>query len=249
MPDLPEEDRSAEDADLHHDTLDEDTQQEEPLLGLPPALFANWPPDLLASWEAHRLPSLHDLLTTNERLASEVRRQNQELRRLADAAVAAAAGTVATAEANARLLTLTEGLRAAADTQQRRLLNGLIEACDSAVRHHQALEEDRTRVLALLPQSRWFGRPWSGRAAFERSLVANCDGARLLVQRLRRELDDLGAERLAPQPGEPFDPVWMRCTGRAAGASERVITLERDGWRLHHTVIRPADVLVGKEES
>lgn len=254
MSDLPDEepvmeDQSAEDQDLDaeaagdEDAL-EDTLEDEPC-SLPSDLFANWPPALLAAWEQYQLPSLHDLLTTNERLASEVRRQNQELRRLAEAAAAAAAGTVATAESNARLLTLADGLRRAADTQQRRLLSGVIEACDSATRHHRALDEDRVRVLARLPKRTWWGQSLPGRDALERSLQASCDGARLLMQRLRQELDDQGAERLTPSPGEPFDPAWMRCTGRAPGALDRVISLERDGWRLQGNLIRPADVLVG----
>ena len=154
MSELPDEDAAMENPDAHEDAeldeaaTDEAAFEEDSSCSLPSELFANWPPALLAAWEEHQLPSLHDLLTTNERLASEVRRQNQELRRLADAASAAAAGTVATAEANARLLTMADGLRRAADAQQRQLLNGLIEACDSAARHHHALDEDRVRVLA-----------------------------------------------------------------------------------------------------
>ena len=224
----------------------------EPRLSLPASLFENWPPELLEAWERFRLPSLHELLTAQEQLASEVRKQNQELRRLTEAAAAqaaAAASATATSAATARLVSLADGLRAAAEVQQQRLLSGLIEASDSAVRHHQALDQDRQRLLALLPERDWLRRPLPARAALDRSLQANCEGARMLVQRLHQQLGDLGAERLAPAVGEPFDPAWMRCTGRAAGQPDRVVGLERDGWRLNTSVIRPADVLVGKVEA
>ncbi len=211
---------------------------------LPAELFAHWPPELLADWERHRLPSLHDLLIAQERLAGEVRRQNQELRRLADAAA-----QPSPVDTGARLLALADDLRAAAADQRRKTLRGLIEATDSAERHSLALDEDRGRILAALPKRHWLGWTLPGREALARSLDASCDGARLLVQRLHHELDELGAMRLAPDPGDAFDPSCMRCTGRAVGAAGQIIVLERDGWRLDDTVIRPADVLVGGDPS
>ena len=224
----------------------------EPLLSLPANLFANWPPELLEAWARFRLPSLHELMTAQELLASEVRKQNLELRRVAEAVAAqaaTAAGASATIAATNRLASLADGLRAAAEVLQQRLLQGLIEATDSAVRHHQALDRDRLRLMALLPRRGWLRRPLAVSEALDRSLHANCDGARLLVQRLHQQLGDLGAERLAPTAGQPFDPAWMRCTGRAPGLPDRVVGLERDGWRLNTSIIRPADVLVGKVEA
>ena len=109
-----------------------DGEQDEPETPDPLAedpAFAAWPAEVRSAWAELELPSLHDLLLAQERLAAEVRRQNQELRRLSQAVAAPAAPPPSDSDALARSLAaahhLGERLAAAAAA-------GLIALAESA---------------------------------------------------------------------------------------------------------------------
>ena len=202
--------------------------------------FAAWPADVRIAWAGWELPSLHDLLLGQERLAAEVRRQNQELRRLSQAAAVPAASAapddVARAMAEARLL--GERLAAAAAA-------GLIALAESADRHAAALAAAVQAVLARPAGSDWLGRarPWPEDVRL--ALASQVEGARLVRDKARQTLVDAGMTRIAPQAGEAFDPESHRCTGTAPGAAGRVLRCEREGWRSGATLVRPAEVVIG----
>lgn len=202
--------------------------------------FAAWPAEVRQAWAGLELPSLREILAGHERLAAEVRRQNQELRRLAQAATAPApvggdAQAVAVALAEARAL----GGRLAAAAS-----NGLITLAESADRHAAALDAAVQGLLA-----RPAGRGWWGAVAYgaeaRAALLAQVDGARLVRDKARQALADAGLVRLAPAPGSAFDPAQHRATATAPGPAGRIVELLREGWRAGAEVVRPAEVTVG----
>jgi hypothetical protein len=207
-----------------------------------PALAA-WPPDLLRAWRDLRLPSLAEQLLAYERLAAEVRRQNQELRRLA--------GTLADSHRPAedggpRLAAALESAQRLADSLARQGTEALIDLHDSCERHASALAAAVERVLAEPPRG-WFGRrrPWPDGTA--EALRAQAAGARLVAGKAFDRLADAGLSAIDPAPGAAFDPELHRCAGTAPGPSGRVVALELRGWRHGSTLIRPAEVIIGKD--
>ena len=202
--------------------------------------FAAWPAEVRQAWAGLELPSLREILAGHERLAAEVRRQNQELRRLAQAAAPVPAGgdaqAVAAALAEARAL----GGRLAAAASA-----GLIALAESADRHAAALD---TAVQGLLirPAGRgWWGGAVAYGAEARAALLAQVEGARLVRDKARQALADAGLVRIAPVPGSAFDPGQHRATGTAKGPAGRIIEVLREGWRAGAEVVRPAEVTVG----
>lgn len=193
--------------------------------------FAAWPADVRVAWAALRLPSLHDLVAAQERLAVEIRRQNQELRRLAQAATP----DQGPAELLARLA------QAQAEV--------LFTVAESAARHAQAVADEVTAILAVPPGRGWFGRALAWDATIRTRLLAQVAGARLVQAKARQALEDAGWTCIAPAPGDNFDPHLHRCVENASGPTGRVVARLRDGWRRGEHVARPAEVAVGIPET
>lgn len=208
--------------------------------------FAAWPTEVREAWAGLELPSLHDLLLAQERLAAEIRRQNQELRRLASAA--ATPPPPAGSEAQALAAALAEA-RALGSRLASAAATGLIAMAESADRHALALDEAVRGLLARPAGRGLFGQavPWSD--SVRAVLSAQVDGARLVRDKTRQTLADAGLQRLAPAAGEAFDPERHRCTGTAPGPSGRIVTLVREGWRDGAAVLRPAEVIIGIDTS
>ncbi len=209
------------------------------------AFLAAWPAELREQWAALRLPSLAEQLTAYERLAAEVRRQNQELRRLA----AAMQTAPAPAEDGARLATALEMAQALADGLAKAGSAVLIDVCESSERHARALDAAVRQLLARPPGRGLFGRalPWD--EAARAALTAQAEGAAVVAGKALAALSDAGLKRLEPRPGEAFDPATQRCVGTRSGAPGRILALERAGWARGATIIRPAEVLVGQEQT
>lgn len=47
----------------------------------------------------------------------------------------------------------------------------------------------------------------------------------------------------------PFDPQFMECIGTVPGKVDQVISVEKPGYALHGTCLRPAQVIVGKDSN
>lgn len=204
-----------------------------------PALAA-WPPEVREAWLALSLPSLEDVLVTQERLAAEIRRQNQEIKRLGQ--------TLATPVPNAgteEIAATIRELRQAHAHESRSVITALIAVADAVERHAQALAEF-PQIVAQIPRKGFLGRSFPWRPALERALVSHAEGGSLVSDKTIQTLVDLGCVRLAPEPGTPFDPSQHRCVETATGTPGHIIRLVRVGWRRSETVLRPADVIVGK---
>ena len=205
--------------------------------------FAAWPAEVRGAWAKLELPSLHDLLLAQERLAAEVRKQNQELRRLGQAVAAPAAPPPSDSEALARSLAAAHhlGERLAAATAA-----GLIALAESADRHAIAIATAVDNLLARAAGRDWLGRarPWP--EDLRQVLSGQVEGARLVRDKARQTLADAGMTRIAPLPGESFDPETQRCLGTAPGLPGRIVRCERDGWRSGATLFcaRPRSLSV-----
>lgn len=192
--------------------------------------FAAWPAEVRIAWAALRLPSLHDLVAAQERVAVEVRRQNQELRRLAQAA---------TVDSSAADLLARLG-EAQAEV--------LFTVAESAARHAQAVAGEVAAILAAPPGRGWFGRALAWDAATRDRLLAQVAGARLVHAKARQALEDAGWICIAPAPGDAFDPRLHRCVENVPGAPGHIVARLRDGWRRGEQIARPAEVAVGSTE-
>lgn len=205
-----------------------------------PALAA-WPPEVREAWLALSLPSLEDILLAQERLAAEIRRQNQEIKRLGQTLSTPVPPSAGTDEIAATI----RDLRQVHAQESRSIINALITVADAVERHARALAEF-PQVLAQVPQKGFFGRPYPWRLALERTLDSHAEGGALVSDKTIQTLLDLGCVRLAPEPGTPFDPSLHRCVETAVGTPGYIVRLVRVGWRRGETVLRPADVIVGK---
>lgn len=86
--------------------------------------------------------------------------------------------------------------------------------------------------------------------AFSAPAWASVDASwRVGIERLREEvlraLKELGVEPFVPK-GELFDPAAMTASREVDGEEGRVIEVDRVGFKMKDTVIRPAYVAVGK---
>lgn len=225
------------------DAIEDTSHVEDPLADDP--AFATWPAEMREAWAEMKLPSLHDMLLGQERLAAEIRRQNQELRRLAQS-VAQPVSSTADADALTRTLsearTLGERLASAAAA-------GLIALTESTDRHACALDAAVSTLLARPAGHTWLGRARAWPEDLRLGLRAQVEGARLMRDKARQTLTDAGLLRIAPQPGDLFDPDLHRCLSTAPGSPGRVLRCERDGWRSGAALLRPAEVIVGAAAS
>jgi hypothetical protein len=207
------------------------------------ALLESWPAELREAWTSLRLPSLAEQLLAYERLAAEVRRQNQELRRLTTIVQT----VPAPADDGGRLAAALEAAQALTEGLARSGSAALIEVCESAERHAQALAQTVAGLLGRPAASGLFGRAIAWDPAVRSALTAQVEGAALVAQKALSALGDAGLSRLEPHPGEVFDPASQRCVGTRPGPAGRIISRERAGWARGSTIIRPAEVLVGQD--
>jgi hypothetical protein len=231
-----EEEEEEEEEEVEVDGAQDEEGGEDPLANDP--IFAAWPAEVREAWLSLELPSLHDVLLMQERLAAEVRRQNQEIRRLAQAAVPREADADAMTRVLAEARRLGGRLAAASAA-------GLIALAESADRHAHALATTVQTVLSQPAGWDWLGRarPWpmDQRLALE----SQVEGARLVRDKARQALGDAGMTPIIPRPGEVFDPEVHRCIGTRLGAPGTVVACEREGWRHGAELLRPADVIIG----
>ncbi|TVR40571.1 MAG: nucleotide exchange factor GrpE [Planctomycetota bacterium] len=187
----------------------------------PEDFLEHWPSEVAEAWGRLRLPAPADLVLAQERQALELRRYNQELR------------------------SLREQLAPAPTATKAHPLLALIRAADAAERLLHSLSVDGKRLPALAGRAPWAG---SRRQALSEALAAQVQGVQLLLDGLLESLHDAGGEQLRAQPGDPFDPRWMRAVQRKTGPTQQVLEQQRPGWRCGDELIRPADVIIGSDE-
>ncbi len=69
-------------------------------------------------------------------------------------------------------------------------------------------------------------------------------GLQLVVDHFDKILTDLGVTTINPQDST-FDPQTMECLQQVPGPKDQVVTVEKPGFSLDQTLIRPAQVTVG----
>jgi len=209
-----------------------------------PAMTA-WPAEVRQSWAAMRLPSLADQLLAYERLAAEVRRQNQELRRLATTLTTTQPQTPV--DDGGRLAAALEAVNLLSDGLAKGATTALIDLYEANERHATALALAVETHVAKPVAHGWFGQSIAWPTAITATLRAQVTGARLVANKALDALAAIGLMRIAPSIGDIFDPERHFCAGTRSGPAGRILSLERIGWSHGSTRIRPADVIVGKD--
>ncbi len=77
----------------------------------------------------------------------------------------------------------------------------------------------------------------------------NDDGLGLTIQKFIQILKQEGVTLMQPLKGAKFDPKLMEALGTVEGEEGRVIEEVRSGYTLFGQVLRPAQVVVGKQQN
>ncbi len=72
-------------------------------------------------------------------------------------------------------------------------------------------------------------------------------GLKIAIDKLKSIIKSEGIEEISPSPGDEYDEKTMTCISVTEGEANKIITLHRTGYKLNDTVIRPAEVVVGKQ--
>ena len=73
------------------------------------------------------------------------------------------------------------------------------------------------------------------------------DGIRLIYRKFQAVLENAGVTEI-PADGQPFDPTVHEAVSEAPGDAGKVLSVVQKGYKLSGRVIRPAMVIVGKEQ-
>lgn len=73
-------------------------------------------------------------------------------------------------------------------------------------------------------------------------------GLKMVIDKFHSTLVSQGLEEIKAE-SEIFNPETMDCVEVAPGPQDQVITVKKRGYKLNGHVIRPAQVLVGKDDS
>lgn len=194
----------------------------------------SWPPELQRQWAETDLPGLRDFLLAQERLAMEIRRQNRELRRLADAQ---AEHKPPPADGPSIPLPQQECFLLADSIE--RLRESLTSL--AAIGAQATAGRPRRRCFGLLP-------PAPQPPLLDAGVVSLIDGSELLGERLRDLLRGCGIEPIRPEADDAFDARLHKAVALSDdGPPGRVVELLRAGYRHRDQVLRPAEVAVGRE--
>ena len=71
------------------------------------------------------------------------------------------------------------------------------------------------------------------------------EGVKLSIKHFLDIFDEIGVKRIEAL-GKDFDPKFMEAVGTAEGEENKVVEEIRAGYTLFETVLRPAQVIVGK---
>jgi len=184
--------------------------------------LGTWTAETLAAYQDLELPSLHDFLVTQEKLAAEIRRQNREIRALAERVEESSAPPPVIAPKSGESTVIA-----------------LFDAMHSVVKHTQVQVDG-------LPQPGFFSSRRK-RDATAAQLRAVREGLAIGYAKAESLLTDYGLASIDPKPGEKFDPSQNRAVHREnAETSGLVVRVVRLGLRRAEQIVRPADVIISK---
>lgn len=72
-------------------------------------------------------------------------------------------------------------------------------------------------------------------------------GLTIVVNKFEKVLKDNGVESISSK-GKIFDPETMDCVEVCSGKQDRVVKIQKKGYKLNGQVIRPAQVIVGRQK-
>lgn len=72
-------------------------------------------------------------------------------------------------------------------------------------------------------------------------------GLAMVLKEFHEIFNQEGVEMISPV-GDEFDPTTMECVETVPGDTNKVITVQKPGYKIETTIIRPAKVCVGNSE-
>lgn len=217
-----------------------------------------WPEWLLESYGKLPLPSLYDYLLNQEKLATEIRKQNKELRLHSDAlnsvqnnisAMQVQLREIGSFQENLETTIHRENEEESPEThasiqQMQRVLMGMMDAVFQLL---EATKHSNQRLLNIMPELTGFwkkSKP-SWRTQAEQLLDGYYLGIELIRDKALSALADSGISVIVPQKGSPFDPTLHRAVEQVSGGQNRHIAkVIRCGYQRRDEILRYADVTV-----
>lgn len=199
----------------------------------------NWPDELLEKYGQLGLPSLYDYIITQEKLAYEIRRQNQEIKGCSNSLKEI---TEMHTEVIERLDSIEGALLANQETNDRTsdfedysssdesgdedqsapTLEPSREVCDAQKVLMQSMDgilnlfngfqTSNKKILEIVPLTTGyiFAKKPQWRCNLETALEANLEGVKTIQQKLLSQLADVGIEIINPKLGSQFNPSLHR---------------------------------------
>lgn len=216
-----------------------------------------WPEWLLESYGKLPLPSLYDYLLSQEKLATEIRKQNKELRINSENLSHVQNGMSDVLTQLKEIADLQENLevihregdeeRDEIDPSIQQVQQVLMGVMDALFHLLEATARSNQILLNAIPEFTGFWKKskpnW--RTQTEQILEGYYSGIELIRNKALSSLIDSGISVIIPQVGAPFDPTIHRAVEQMIGGKSRHIAkFIRYGYQRRDMIIRYADVAV-----
>ena len=198
-----------------------------------------WPEETREAYAQLKLPSLYDMVLSNEKLAVEIRRQNRDLQNLREC--------IENKHEEAIEVMQNEQERCVQEKLQH-TEEWMISLMDSLQKLVLATQQTKEELLAILPKKEgWLGRRPEWREKAERITDSFYKGTEMIYEKLLLNLKKMGIELIYPEKGEPFCPTLHHAIEQSSGGiSGTIAEVFRVGYQRDDEVLRYAEVCVFK---
>lgn len=181
-------------------------------------------------YEDQRIPTLYDFVLSSEKMATEIRKQNKEIKILSSLLQ----------EQNEREIVKKEDISS---------IKTILQIADSLFYLSDAIQKTSAAILTAISSGIWFfnfGRKgW--RHQMKGLLDSLIEGVELIEVKNRTILEDLDIEMISPLVGEEFSPSIHKAVEQLTGKPGRIVKVLQKGYRYKERILRYAQVAVGIE--
>ncbi|NGX61651.1 MAG: Protein GrpE [Chlamydiae bacterium] len=204
--------------------------------------IASWPEEVQEAYEQAEVPSPYEILLAYEKLASEVRRQNKELRSYGNAL-----SELPDSIHDLLQDTLSTWTTSLPQSSHEEVFTSFADSLQNITTQATSTIETLQKTLPHSPLSAFLThKTWETLA--QSLLTSLQDALQLLLNKSHSILADQGIELIAPETGDSFTATLHRAIEtRSGGEAGTIAELIRSGYRNNQLVIRPADVAVYKK--